>query len=131
MKKLMLLASVLLAFAACKTDKDKDKPAVEAKSTEPAKADDKAKPDPTAKADDTKKDQPAGDLPAECAEYKAAMDKLLGCDKVPQQTRDTLKRAFDAAAGGWTNIPADGKATVAQACKQAIDPVKQAAAACP
>ena len=48
----------------------------------------------------------AGDLPAECNDYKTAIDKLSTCDKMPQQARDALKNAYDqASAGGRTSRP--------------------------
>ena len=47
-----------------------------------------------------------GDLPAECNDYKAAIDKLAACDKMPQQARDALKNAYDQAApAGRTSRP--------------------------
>ena len=65
----------------------------------------------------------AGDLPAECNDYKAAIDKLATCDKMPQQSRDALKQAYDQASTGWANLPADAKANLATACKAGADAV--------
>ena len=69
----------------------------------------------------------AGDLPAECGEYKAAIEKLSTCDKMPQQARDALKKAFDEASAGWANLPADSKAGLSTACKAGTDAVMSAA----
>jgi len=69
----------------------------------------------------------AGDLPAECNEYKAAIDKLSTCDKMPQQARDALKQAYDQASAGWANLPADAKANLATACKAGADAVTTSA----
>jgi len=69
----------------------------------------------------------AGDLPAECNDYKAAIDKLSGCDKMPQQARDALKNAYDQASAGWANLPAEAKANLATACKAGADAVTQSA----
>ena len=69
----------------------------------------------------------AGDLPAECNEYKAAIDKLSSCDKMPQQARDALKQAYDQASAGWANLPAEAKANLATACKAGADAVMTSA----
>ena len=69
----------------------------------------------------------AGDLPAECNEYKATIDKLATCDKLPQQSRDALKQAYEKDSAGWASIPADGKANLATACKAATDAVNTSA----
>jgi len=77
-------------------------------------------------------DKPAaggGDLPAECNDYKAAIEKLASCDKMPQQARDALKTAYDQASGGWANLPAEAKAGLATACKAGADAVMQSAKA--
>ena len=69
----------------------------------------------------------AADLPAECNEYKAAIDKLSTCDKMPQQSRDALKQAYDQASTGWANLPAEAKANLAAACKAGTDAVTSSA----
>ncbi len=70
-----------------------------------------------------------GDLPKECADYKAAIEKLASCDKMPQQARDALKQAYDQASSGWANLPAEAKAGLATACKAGADAVMQSAKA--
>ena len=72
----------------------------------------------------------AGDLPAECADYKAAIDALAKCEKLPQATRDALKQSYDQTSAAWASVPAEGKAALGTACKSAADAVKQSAAAC-
>ncbi len=71
-----------------------------------------------------------GDLPAECGEYKAAIEALSKCDKLPQATRDALKQSFEQTSAAWGNVPAEGRAALGTACKSASDAVKQSAAAC-
>jgi hypothetical protein len=81
---------------------------------------------------------PAGDTAAaggstgipECDAYKAAVDKLASCEALPAEARKQMKDAFDQAAGAWANMPAEGKAAAATACKTAADATLQAAAAC-
>ena len=130
MTKLIAILAMTTGFglAACKTDPDKTKEtAPVAKPTEntakptDVKPTEEAKPTPTA----------AADLPAECAEYKAAIEKIGTCDKVPQQQRDALKQAYDTSSSAWANVPADGKAALATSCKSATDAIKTSAAACP
>src|SRR5580704_1182996 len=35
-----------------------------------------------------------GELPAECTEYTAAMDKLASCTAIPEATRNALKQTY-------------------------------------
>ena len=72
----------------------------------------------------------AGGLPAECDEYKAAIEKLAACDKLPQQTRDALKQSYEQTSAAWASVPAEGRAALATACKSAADAVAQSSAAC-
>ena len=81
-------------------------------------------------AGDTAAPAAAGDLPAECNDYKAAIEKLQSCDKMPKEARDAMKTAFDGASAGWANLPAEAKASLATACKAGADAVKQSAAVC-
>ena len=71
----------------------------------------------------------AGELPAECNDYKAAVQKLAGCDKMPQAARDALKNAFDQASATWANLPAESKAGLASSCKAGADAVMSSAKA--
>jgi hypothetical protein len=122
MKKLITLVSLCamsIALAACPKKNDE-------KKTEAAKPAE-TKPDETKPAE-TKPDETKPELPAECAEYKAMIDKLATCDKMPKESRDSLKQAFDAAAPTWANVTPETKATVAESCKKAADSLKSAAA---
>ena len=117
-----------LSLGACKTEpaktqetpvaKPAENPPTEAKPTEAKPADTQAQP------------TTAGDLPAECAAYKAGIEKLATCDKLPQDARTSLKQAYEASSSAWASVPADGKAALAAACKSAADALKQTAAAC-
>jgi hypothetical protein len=142
MMKLATMLSLVAALAVGCGNKDKDKPAkddqtaqtqpkaVDPDKEKPAKPEEKpAKPEEKP-AKPEEKPVAAGDLPAECGEWKDAMAKLASCEKLPPASRDALKQAYDAAAAGWANIPAEGKAGVAQACKAGVDAVKQAATVC-
>jgi hypothetical protein len=68
-------------------------------------------------------------LPAECLDYKAAIDKLQACDKLPKATRDALKQSYDSVSAAWASVPAEQLGTLGTGCKQATDAVKQSAAA--
>ncbi len=135
MKKLTTLFAVLALTAAAtgckkkgdgesapKTDEKDDKGA--------AKPDDKM-----AKPDDKKPDDKApaansggGDIPAECNDYKAAMEKLAACEKMPQASKDALKQGYDAMSAGWAqakDMPAEAKKAMADGCKQGADALNQ------
>jgi hypothetical protein len=120
MNKLTLLfALATFSLAGCK-----HKPADEAKAN-PTVVEDKPKTD-TPKVED-KATPPASDLPAECGEYKAAIDKLATCDKLDAATRDPLKSAFDTASAGWAKLSAEDKAKLGASCKAGADAVSAAA----
>jgi hypothetical protein len=81
-------------------------------------------------------DKPAmagGDLPAECNDYKAAIEKLASCDKLPQASKDALKTSYETMSAGWKDfgtMPAEAKKSIADGCKQAADAVNQTAQVC-
>jgi len=135
MKKLTTLFAVAalattLSLAGCKKkDEAKGKDTTAEKATEGSAA---APAPATATAPAPAAGAPAapaaaGNLPAECNDYKAAIDKLASCDKMPQQARDALKQAYDQASTGWANLPAEAKANLATACKAGADAVTTSA----
>lgn len=69
-------------------------------------------------------------LPAECADYKAMIEKLAACDKVPPASRDMLKKSFDEQSKQWAEfdkLPADAKTALTGACKQSADALQKSA----
>jgi hypothetical protein len=68
-----------------------------------------------------------GGMPAECNDYKAAIDKLAQCDKLDAATRDALKQAYAQVSAGWPSVPAEAKPGVAATCKTALEAVDKAA----
>ncbi len=134
MKKLstmlaMISITTALGMAGCGSNgKDEKKVDPVAKPTEEVAKPTEAKPDEKKPQEATP--AAAGDLPAECADYKAAIDALATCEKLPQATRDALKQSFEQTSTAWASLPAEGKAALGTACKSAADAVKQSAAAC-
>ena len=140
MKKLTTLFAVLalaatVSLTGCKKKKDGDTSADKPAEGTPAMAGSAAAAAPTpdkaapaaAGTGSAAAPAAAGDLPAECNEYKAAIEKLSSCDKMPQQARDALKQAYDQASAGWANLPAEAKANLATACKAGADAVMTSA----
>ena len=144
MKKLISVFAVAALsttlVVGCKKKKDDEGKDMAPKTDEAKPADDKmAKPDDKmAKPDDKKPDDkgsaaaPAAggnaDIPAECNDYKAAMEKLAACDKMPQASKDALKQGYDAMSQGWANakdMPAEAKKAMADGCKQGADALMQ------
>ncbi len=126
MKKLatmfaMVAMTTALGLSACKKEPENKVDPV-AKPTEQTK--------PTETKPEETKPVAAGALPAECDEYKAAIESLSKCEKLPQATRDALKQSYDQTSAAWASVPAEGKAALGTACKSAADAVKQSAAAC-
>jgi len=74
----------------------------------------------------------ASKLPAACDRYKALIDKLMSCDKLPQQSRDALKQGFDAMSASWKNMedmPPEARKSMEDACTAGSDALQQAVAA--
>ena len=46
----------------------------------------------------------AGDVPQECKDYKAAVERIQPCEAVPKAARDTLRASFDKASAGWQKL---------------------------
>ena len=69
----------------------------------------------------------ADGLPPECAEYKATVEKLKSCDKMPPKAKDALIKAFNDASAGWANMPEGAKAGLNQSCKAGTEAVAVAA----
>ena len=69
----------------------------------------------------------ADGLPAECAEYKAQVEKLKTCEKLPPKAKDALIKAFNDASAGCANMPEGAKAGLNTSCKAGTDAVMSAA----
>lgn len=63
-------------------------------------------------------------LPAACAAYKAIIDKIVACDKLPESAREALKDGFENMAASWSNVdtmPDDVRRATEESCKAAAD----------
>jgi len=70
-------------------------------------------------------------LPAECADYKAQVEKLKTCDKMPPKAQEALIKAYEQAVAGWANLPEGAKQGLNTSCKHGSEAVVTAAkAAC-
>jgi hypothetical protein len=117
----IIALSTTLGVAGCKKKNEEQK--VETPSAQKAQ---ETTPAGTPEANKPAEGQAAA-LPTECTEYKAAIDKLATCDKLPQAQRDQLKKSYDDAAAGWANVPAEAKANLGATCKSGLDAVTTAA----
>ncbi|NVB81702.1 MAG: hypothetical protein HOV81_25125 [Kofleriaceae bacterium] len=62
-----------------------------------------------------------GEIPQECKDYKAAVERIQTCDAVPQAARDTLRASFDKASAGWEKL--GSREHLKPSCKSATDAV--------
>ncbi len=69
------------------------------------------------------------ELPKECDEWKAMIDKLMACDKMPEAQRKVLKDAYDQAASLWPTMPAASKSQLSVSCKAGADAIMSSAKA--
>ena len=71
-----------------------------------------------------------GNMPDDCATYKAAMDRIIACDALPQASRDAMRDAFSEATKMWTNLSADDAKQIAPICKSGVDSMLNAFPQC-
>lgn len=62
-----------------------------------------------------------GEIPPECQDYKAAVERIQSCDAVPQAARDTLRASFDKASAGWEKL--GSREHLKPSCKAATDAI--------
>ncbi len=70
-----------------------------------------------------------GELPKECGEWKAMIDKLATCEKMPEAQRKVMKDAYLEASKTWDGLPPDGRAALAQSCKAGAEAIQSSAKA--
>jgi hypothetical protein len=135
MKKLSMFSLLAIASLAGCPKGDKDKTPDPAKKPEEATKTDTGKKDETGKDtvkkdDATKPEQVAiADLPAECNDYKAAIDKAAACEKLGAQ-RDQLKADLEKSWAAWAKLDKAGKDALKDSCKQLTTTVTTALEAC-
>jgi hypothetical protein len=69
------------------------------------------------------------ELPKSCDEWKAMVDKLMACEKMPEPQRKIMKDAYDQASSLWPTMPAASKAQLATSCKAGADAIMSSAKA--
>jgi len=71
----------------------------------------------------------SNEIPKECDEWKAMVDKLVACDKMPEPQRKIMKDAYDQAAALWPTMPPATKSQLATSCKAGADAIMSSAKA--
>lgn len=72
----------------------------------------------------------AAELPAECGEYKALMERLANCSSFPKAQREAYEQAYKSVIGALAAAQNDaGRAQMVQGCKTTVDVIRQSAAA--
>jgi hypothetical protein len=69
---------------------------------------------------------PAG-LPPECTEYRAQVEKIQPCEKLPPKAKEALLKGFADAAKGWAELPDGAKEGLKTSCKAGTEAVIVAA----
>ena len=75
-------------------------------------------------------DAPIPGLPAACEEYRLIIQRMAACEKIPQQSRDGLKQAYESMSQGWKNmgnLPPEAKQSIENTCQQAVKAMQQSA----
>jgi hypothetical protein len=142
MKKLWLIVAVSLGLSAtsCRHTPDKEeadtsnRPAPTYGSAGGGSGGDGSATAPAGSGQADKVEKPEtlkpGELPAECNEYSAAMEKLTSCTSIPPTVRDALKQSYDGAQKLWATMTPESKAMIAKACKGGADSVAAATTGC-
>jgi hypothetical protein len=128
----LALAATAAATAATgckKTSNQQNPPTPMAKplETAPTPAPTPAPINPSATTPPSNDRNPVAELPADCSAYKASIDRMNTCDKLPKEQRDALSADFDRQAAKWAALPLESKAQVGQQCKASNDAVIAAA----
>jgi hypothetical protein len=55
-------------------------------------------------------------LPPECAEFKAAIDKIQGCEKLPRDLRARIQDGYDKTRADWMKLSAHSRSLLGKAC---------------
>jgi hypothetical protein len=72
---------------------------------------------------------PKAELPKECADYKAAAEKIATCDKLSAADKDGMAAGLKAAAEGWTSLdgmPPDAVKAMTTGCAKSLEAVNAA-----
>ncbi len=65
--------------------------------------------------------------PPACRLYEELVDKMGGCDKLPQAARDAMRQGLDALKQSWTGLDDPKRfGDVAEGCKAAAEAMRQA-----
>lgn len=64
-----------------------------------------------------------GELPKECGDWKAMVDKLQACERMPEAQRKVMKDAYLEASKTWDGLPPTGREALAQSCKAGADAI--------
>jgi len=123
------IAAVSLGLSAAGCRRTPDKEEVDTSSRPPPSPKPTGSAAPATPAGGSGEAKP-GELPAECAEYTAAMDKHASCTANPDATRNALKQTYEDSAKSWATMSAESKDVLAKACKGGADAVLAAAASC-
>jgi hypothetical protein len=68
------------------------------------------------------------ELPKQCVQYKAMVEKLADCERLGPQ-RDLLRGEFDESWRAWNELPADKRGQVIDACTKAMGDLERAVGA--
>ena len=130
-----VVASVTMASAGCsdnQPDKLPDKhintAAVRQETHAPVAPPPPAPPAPLTPVPEPSTTTLPADFPAECVAYAALIDKLKACDKLGG-ARDGLMAGYGSLRSGWSSIPADRRAGIAEQCRTQADSLRNAVAA--
>jgi hypothetical protein len=70
-----------------------------------------------------------GELPKECGEWKAMIDKLSTCERMPEAQRKVMRDVYVEASKTWEGFPPENKPALAQSCKAGADAIQSSAKA--
>ena len=68
----------------------------------------------------------ADGMPPECADYAKLVERTMACKLMPPESRDAMKKALEMLTSNAKALPPEALKSVADACKQGADALKQA-----
>jgi hypothetical protein len=92
-------------------------------------------PPPPRPIDDPPPPTTTGSVPAACQDYKRAIEEAIACDKIPESSRDSLRKSLEGMTKLWADYPTMPQASqdsIQRMCREGTEAMRRVAkSSCP
>jgi hypothetical protein len=70
----------------------------------------------------------ASGLPAACQDYKKSVEEAIACDKMPESSRDSLRKSLDSMLklwGSYQTLPASSQESIQRTCREGAEQMRR------